>query len=359
VSHFAAALGFSAFSLLPKYLLTARGLRQGDTGPIAMAVPLGSLAAAPLVAWALGRWPKTVVARAGALTFAGVAAALAQRPPIAALPVLSALGGAAVMAVFAAGSALMADVAEPGRMARALGLHGAAGMLGHAIGPQLLEPLADRAGWPSAFAAAASAALVGALVPLPTSTPAVLGDTPRGRAVLKPLALLLTVSGIVGLMHNALWVSHQPLVLARGGRDVASYFFGMSAGGLIMRIGFGSLPDRIGVERSTRLSLLGYLAATLAMTWVTPSLLGVLGLMHGLAHGVFYPSIAARCTAAVPSHTRGAALTALYACFNVGATLGSFGFARVGEAWGPASVFPLAFVLGLSALPLAYRGAAR
>lgn len=355
-SHFAAALGFSVLSILPKYLLTARDLGQGDTGPITMAVPLGSLAAAPLVAWALARFPKAWVVRAGACVFAAACAALAQSPPLDALPLLGACTGASVMAVFAAGSALMADVAEPGHMARALGLHGAAGMLGHALGPQLLEPLATRAGWPWAFTAAGLAALGTALIPLPASAP-VAGHGAR-QALGGPLRLLavpLAMSGIVGLMHNALWVSHQPLVLARGGHEVASYFFGMSSGGLIMRVGFGGLPDRMGLARSTRASLVAYLVATLAMTWVTPAWLGVLGLAHGLAHGVFYPSIAARCTARVPSAARGPALTALYACFNVGATLGSLGFARVGEALGPASVFPVAFALGLLALPLAYR----
>jgi predicted MFS family arabinose efflux permease len=43
-------------------------------------------------------------------------------------------------------------------------------------------------------------------------------------------------------------------------------------------------------------------------------------------------------------------LIAIYAAFNVGATLGSVGFARFGEAFGPAAVFPLAAALGLVGL---------
>jgi len=122
-----------------------------------------------------------------------------------------------------------------------------------------------------------------------------------------------------------------------------------------MRVAFGGLPDRLGVSRSTRASLCVYIVATFAMTAVTPAMLGALGLLHGLAHGVYYPAMAARCTRRVGEHARGHALTAAYAAFNIGATAGSFGFARLGEALGPASVFPVAGAIGLVALPILWR----
>jgi predicted MFS family arabinose efflux permease len=73
-------------------------------------------------------------------------------------------------------------------------------------------------------------------------------------------------------------------------------------------------------------------------------------LLHGIAHGVFYPAIAALATGRVALGLRGEALIAIYAAFNVGATCGSVGFARFGNAYGPALVFPLAAALGLIGL---------
>jgi predicted MFS family arabinose efflux permease len=78
--------------------------------------------------------------------------------------------------------------------------------------------------------------------------------------------------------------------------------------------------------------------------------------VHGVAHGVFYPSLAALSMGRVSSSARGEALTAIYAAFNVGASLASFGFARFGEAYGPAAVFPLAAGFGLCGLAVLMTG---
>ena len=58
-------------------------------------------------------------------------------------------------------------------------------------------------------------------------------------------------------------------------------------------------------------------------------------------------AMAALATGRVASPLRGEALIAIYAAFNVGATCASVGFARFGEAYGPAAVFPLAAGLGV------------
>jgi len=159
--------------------------------------------------------------------------------------------------------------------------------------------------------------------------------------------VLMVVTLFAGVMHNALWSSHQPLVLARGGHQMRGYFVGMSLGALGMRVLFAGLPDRLGRARSTLYALTVYLFAALAMTWVTPASLPLFGLVHGVAHGLFYPSMASLAAGRVPAHARGEALIAIYAAFNVGATLASAGFARFGQAYGPAAVFPCAAALGL------------
>ncbi len=345
-SHFASTLGISIFALFPKYLLTSRGMSQAEIGSSTMGLPLGALLGSPLVAFAMSRYEKRAIVRASGLALALLTGLFTLGPSADALPLLSVLVGGAAMAIFNGGAALTAEVAPEAGMARALGLHGAAGMLGHALGPVLLEPLAARAGWTSAFALAASFALAGTLIPLPR------GSVLPGRALpaldfARPLGVILLAAVCAGIMHNALWTSHQPLVLARGGNEVRGYFLGMSLGALCMRVFFGGLPDRLGRAKSALYALSLYIVTSIAMTWVQPATLFWLGLAHGVAHGVFYPAIAALATGKVPTRARGEALTILYAAFNVGATCASFGFARFGEMFGPAAVFPVAAAFGV------------
>jgi predicted MFS family arabinose efflux permease len=234
-------------------------------------------------------------------------------------------------------------------MARALGLHGAAGMLGHALGPLAMEPLAAHFGWSASFGLASCSALTASLLPLAQNEPRGGGFSLSPR-FLRSLQALLVVALFTGVMHNALWTAHQPLVLARGGHEMRGYFLGMSGGALIMRVLFGGLPDRIGRARAALYALVLYVVAAAGMTLVTPGALPWFGLVHGIAHGVFYPALAALATARVALAFRGESLIALYAAFNLGATFGSVGFARFGQAYGPAAVFPLAAALGLIAL---------
>ncbi len=348
VSHFLCTFGFAVFSLLPKYLMTARGLSQAQTGPISMGLPLGALLFSPLAALAMRRVPKAAIVRTCALCFALAASAFVWAPDRALMPALTVLLGGACMGVFNGGAGLTAEVAPEHNMARALGLHGAAGMLGHALGPLVHEPLAARYGWSAAFGLAATSAVFASMLPLPAGQTRS-GPVEHARSFLRPLGSILIVALLVGITHNALWSAHQPLVLARGGHEMRGYFLGMSVGAMCMRVLFGGLPDRVGHGRSALYALKLYAVAALGMTWVTPETLPVFGLLHGIAHGVFYPALAALAAGRVALPARGEALTAMYAAFNVGATAASASFARLGESYGPASVFPCAAVIGVVA----------
>jgi MFS family permease len=345
-SHFLCAFGFSVFSLFPKYLMTARGLTQADTGTSTMGFPLGALLFSPVLALVMGRFAKASIVRFCAIAYCVLTSLFIFAPEPDYIPLLSFLIGGMCMGVFNGGAGLVAEVAPEHAMARALGFHGAAGMLGHALGPLAMELLAAKIGWHASFALSAAAAFSAALLPLPPNTPRG-GGFQLSLRFLQPLHVLLFVSLFAGVMHNALWTAHQPLVLARGGHEMRGYFLGMSGGALAMRVFFADLPDRIGRARAAFYALSLYVVAALGMTWVQPDTLALFGLLHGIGHGVFYPAIAALATGRVASGLRGEALIAIYAAFNVGATCASVGFARFGQAQGPAAVFPLAAALGV------------
>src|SRR5262245_20596146 len=146
LSHFLCAFGFSVFSLFPKYLMTARGLTQAQTGTSTMGFPLGALVFSPLLAFAMGRYAKASIVRGCALCVVLLMACFAFAPDVRVIPLLTFLIGGACMGVFNGGAGLTAEVAEERQMARALGLHGAAGMLGYALGPLAIEELAATSG---------------------------------------------------------------------------------------------------------------------------------------------------------------------------------------------------------------------
>jgi MFS family permease len=154
-SHFMCAFGFSVFSLFPKYLMTARGLSQAETGTSTMGFPLGALLFSPVLALVMSRFEKARIVRFCAISYAVLTSLFMFAPEPAYVPLLSFLIGGMCMGVFNGGAGLVAEVAPEHAMARALGFHGAAGMLGHALGPLAMELLAARVGWHASFALSA------------------------------------------------------------------------------------------------------------------------------------------------------------------------------------------------------------
>ena len=353
-AHFLCAVGFSVFSLLPKYLMTFHGYDQAQVGPVAMGIPLGSALCSPLAVFFMGRISRRGLIRLGTLVFACAALSFPYAIDHGAEVALTFVAGAAAMAIFNGTSALVAELSPARATARFIGLHGAAGMLGYGLGPLIFEKTAAVWGFHAAFAIAATLNLVGSCIPLPAG--AAKPSVRQGPGLpLRALTSLLAVSFLVGIMHYALWSWHQPLVLARGGTDVHPYFTGMSAGALLMRVVFGGLPDRAGVYRTALVSGVAYVLAALAMTWVTPSTLALTGFGHGVAHGVFYPSMAAYAMTKAGPDARGRVLASLYAAFSLGGSCANLAFSQVGKAYGPASVFPLAAASGCIAVFLLWQ----
>lgn len=342
--------------LIPKYGVSALGLDSEAVGRIAAGVPLGALLGAPLLVSLLARIPRPTILRAGAALFVLATAALVPfgRDPYALSPILLA-EGVAMMLVFNTASALIADLAPPSQLARLVGLHGAANMGGSALGPSLGEALAETAGWRATFA---FATLVG-LIALTTTV----GISDSGAPVkeknafssflalpVRRLAPALLAAALLGAVYSALWTFHQPLLLERGGDRVTAYFVGLTSGALIMRVLFGNLPDRMGYARAA-LAFAGFYALTaLATRALTPETLVLSGLGHGIAHGTFYPALAALSVTDVERDQRAMTLTTLYALFHLGGTFGGFALGAVARVYGNVHVFDAAFLLALLAM---------
>lgn len=325
--QFVFGLAVSTFTLLPSVVVRHLRGDSNDVGAYSGALALGSLVAAPFAGFLLDRVGRRRVI-AGASFAASISAfffAATLDSRALSLPMVFASGVAFVFVVNGI-SALVADVAPEQSLAQAIGWQGAATMVSGAISPTLAEEFAPTHGWQMPFyVASAIVGLLGfAALALPReSAPARPDGGVRASTLtgLRALAPQLVVALLAGAAFTTIATFHQPHFLERGATSVRDYFLGFSAGALVMRLGFGSLPDRLGLVRANRVTLIGYALASLSFCVLPASALIVGGLAHGVVHGMFYPSAIALAFRIVGPRARGLAASFTLGAFNGGSAL--------------------------------------
>jgi MFS family permease len=110
----------------------------------------------------------------------------------------------------------------------------------------------------------------------------------------------------------------QPLALAHGRTDVGTFLAAFAAGALGLRLFAGSLPDRIGRGRAAFAALTTYALGTAALGVTPARFMDGVGLLLGLAHGLFFPALNVLMLSRVPRSHRGRALALFTAAFHFG-----------------------------------------
>lgn len=350
--------GLSVFILLPKYLAAELHAPASSIGLIMAAVGLASVAVVPV----LGRFVR-LVGRRNALVLSNVlvaAAAVAFAFTTRAGPLAvtaRALQGVAFSLSFAAGMAIIAEIAPPAQLGQAIGLFGSANLAMNAIAPAVAEPLAASLGFRAVFLVAAAAALVGALVairlPRHPSTPAPSGSAPApgagspsasavsAAAGGDPHALrrLIAVTGMTGAGMGVLFSFIAPFALERHVEYVRSFFVTYTLAALTVRVFGGRLTDVLGHRRIATLSIALY-GVAIAMTGIVgPGPLITLGLLVGVAHGATYPSLMALIVTTSSVERRERALAFANGAMSLGAAF-VLPIGYVAERWG----YPVVFV---------------
>lgn len=364
VTQLVFGLGFSSLAIVPKMLETTGRGSARDIGHAMAMLGLGAGLCAPLAGLALDRIGRVRVIRVGATATALSLLAFAASLDVPALRTLAMLiAGSSFVFVFNGTSTLAADVSPSDRVARSIGWLGSAGMIAHAASPALAEMLAPHLGWERVFAGASTLCIASIFVSLgleeperPKQLAGSEGALPALVGAAGRLGPMLLVCVLAGGAYAAIFAFHQPLVLARGGTDVRGYFVGFTLGALVMRLGFGSLPDRIGHARATRLSLAAYAVVAGSFAFVQPAYLLVFGVAHGVAHGVFYPACAALGFARTGPTERGMSSALLNGSFNAGHAFAAFGYGALAQATRLEAVFLAAAIAAALALLVAQRG---
>ena len=324
VASAAWSFAHSAFYLLPKYLERSLAAGPAEIGLVVGMFGWATVAVSPLSGWLLDRSSVRFAFVIGAAATALSTLAFVTIDHVGALLlVLRVLQALAHAVVFTAVGVAVATLVRTERLSEALGLSGASMLVMNALAPAVLEPLAARAGWDTVFVVttvvATFATVLGTRLPA-RSGPR--GEVPKGGYVAllrRPLGRdFAIVSAIAGLAFGTVFAFEPGLALRLGRESVGGFFVAYATGAIGVRLGLGRLPDRLGRHAVATAMLVLYSVTVASLAFVPAYLLEVVGLVFGIAHGLFYPSLNGLVLATVEPERRGRLFGLFTAAFYLG-----------------------------------------
>jgi MFS family permease len=348
-ANFAQTASFSAFFLLPLYLLDQGGQR-GDVGVVMGVFALASACCRPWVAEMIDRIGRKLSYTLGsAIMVAAPLLHLCFDDPLGAgypwLLALRAAHGVGMAICFTAVFTYMADILPPRRLNEGIGMFGISGLAGVAAGPLAAEAVLHQAGYPGLFLAAAGFSLLALVVHLPLAEShaptlhrreasffALLG---QDKFILVALLSLLFGFGLAGTGNFV-----APLAAERGLGVVSSYYLCYSAGAIATRVGGGRLADRYGEKRLLPWGILLYALGLLLLPVTTGLLLLALaGSCAGAGHGLLFPTLNTLAVRGEPAEVRGKATGIFTGSIDAGGFAGSLCLGYIGQWLGLSALF--------------------
>lgn len=237
---------------------------------------------------------------------------------------------------------ICSDLAPVDRLARSIGVIGAAGLVASAVGPMLAEEIVRAHGFTWLFNAGHGFILLAFLCLLfIREVPRPEGDgRPPGRGLFSALspALIVLVS-LLPVVHGAvrstviyfIALFGKSLHLAR----VGPFFFAFSTAAILTRLGGGDLSDRFGRKRVILPAafIVGFNLFFLSMVgsfW--PFVIS--GFIAGLGQGLIFPALSTYLIDLAGRERKGLALGMYLSLFDVGMALGAPLFGWVSDKWG-------------------------
>ncbi|MBM3221371.1 MAG: MFS transporter [Candidatus Rokubacteria bacterium] len=319
---------FSFFLVLASFPLYAQhlGLASGAIGVVTAAFAISSMALRGWAGWAADRYGRRPIILAGSAIFMTAPAAYAAAAGVTSLFVVRLAHGAGMGLLPTAATAMVADVAPPGRRAEVLGTFGMASGLALALGPGAGILVARWVGFNGLFALAMAIAAIGfacmTLVPETLTTRETrrfhVADTVSRRALF-PSALMLLMT----LTYGAL-VGFLPLHADARGLNAGVFFVVYALALTAVRQPAGRLSDRRG-RTPVVIAGLVILAAALVVLAFADTMAGLLigGIVYGAGHGAAHTTLVAWAADGVPPEQRGRAMGTLYTALELAIAIGS------------------------------------
>jgi predicted MFS family arabinose efflux permease len=364
LANTAQATAFNLFIHLPGYL-NALGANDLVIGLIFGATGVAAVASRPPIGRVIdthGR--RRVILFGGVLNVVSAVAYLGVTAIGPWIVFVRVLHGVAEGVLFTALATYGADCVPEERRTQGLSLFAVSSMLPIALGAWLGEEILERADYRELFQAAVAFSLVSLLLSLflPDRRPApVVGEeAPHGfRAALgqRDLLPLWFVTTIFAVAMSAVFTFLKRFVDETGLGSVSQFFGALTVTALVVRIGFGWLPDRLGPVRILVPSMASVAAALalLAVTGRDASIL-VAGILFGLGHGYIYPVVFGMVVSRARDADRGSAVGIFTSLFDVGGVVGAPLFGGVITLAGFSPMYALAatIVVGGTAIFLAW-----
>jgi MFS family permease len=250
-----------------------------------------------------------------------------------------------------------ADLVPAARRTQGLALFGASGILSMGVSGVLGDAILAGASYRTIFLTALAFGMLGALLCWPLAEPVALAervrpssDQPARAALLKRDLLPVWIGAFAFFFAMAAVMTFmKTYVLAVGRGSVGGFFAAYAGVALLLRFGFGWIPDRVGLRRMVLPSLASYAlgAALLAHADGAAEVL-LAGVLCGVGHSYAYPVFLSLVVARALPGERGSAM-AIYASIDWGAILAAGPlFGLVIERAG----YPLAFYTLVALLAL-------
>jgi MFS family permease len=356
----AALCGFlaigAALPVLPSFVRGPLHASDLAVGVVVGAFALTSVVCRPLAGRQADRRGRRVVLVAGSLAMALGGVLYVLSDSVATLIVARLMVGAGEGAVYTAGATWAVDLVPKERRGMALGLFGLAVWGGLSLGPLAGELLRAGLGYEAVWVATAALPLAGAAIA------ARLPEAARpSSSEPRPAGLLPRVSwrpGAALALANVGYAALAGFVVlhlrARGIGGGASVFTVFAVAVFASRLALSHIPDRAGPRRTATVA--GLLEAVgLAIIALAGSLPVALAgaLVVGAGFSMLFPSLALMVVGAVGEDTRGSALGAFTAFFDIGVGLGGPLAGATAALAGYPAVFGLAAVAALGTAALA------
>lgn len=355
------AFFLSFFLLLSALPLYARSLGVSDSG---IGLVMGSFAVTsmllrPWAGWACDRFGRRPLMVAGAAIFTLAALAYAWSGGVVGLTLARLAHGAGMGLYPTAVSALVTDIAPPSRRGEVLGLLGAAGSLGTAVGPVAGIAVVERAGFGALFAVSGAIAftallLTGAVTETTRAATAAPFDlrTTISRAALFPSAIVLC-----SMLTYGAQVSFLPLYAEAHGVNAGVFFVFFAVVLTIIRARAGMLSDRFGRPPVAAAGLVVVAAALGALALSgTATGIALAGALYGVGFGLVQPALMAWCVDVARPGDRGRAMGTYYTALELGIAIGAMSSGVAVTALGFVGTFVVVAAAALVGAGLALTG---
>jgi len=325
LASFFEGLSWSLFIHLPGFL-DDLGASEAEIGLIFGVAALAAVAVRPLVGQALDRFGRMPVIYVGNVLNVGsillYLTVSAIGPWVYLVRIVHGIGLATLFSAF---FTYGADVVPESRRTEGFALFGVSGLLPIAAAGVIGDIVLSVAGFRELFITAAVFATLALFVSLPLRErkPAMREGTERRgffsvvkRPSLRPIWLM---AGGLAFVLTAYFTFLRTFVDETGVGTVGLFFATYGVAAILLRVGLGWLPDRVGQKRVLYPSMGSLAAGFLVLAVATGNWhVGIAGVLCGVGHGFGFPILSGMVVTRAPDEDRGSAITFFTALFDLG-----------------------------------------